>query len=53
MFKFDVYFQILKFSKSKTTLLVMVSYTPQYKHQNNQTSLSDFAEWYWVLYVPM
>ena len=42
MFKFDVYFQLLKLSiifnleKSINCFGDMVSYTPKFKHKNNQ-----------------
>ena len=59
MFRFDVYFEILNLSitlirkKSTNCDAVMVSYTPQFKHNNLQKASSDFAEWCWILYVPM
>ena len=31
----------------------LVSNTPQFKHKNNEKASTDFAEWYWMLYVPM
>ena len=51
MLKFDVYFEILKLST--TFYFDMVSYTPQFKHKNNQITSTDCAERCWMLYVPM
>ena len=59
MFKFDVYFEILKLSITfylKTSIISvadMVSYTPQFKHKTNQKASTDSAERCWMLYVPM
>ena len=59
MFKFDVYFRILKLSitfnwkKSINSFGNMASYTPQFKHKNNQKASFICAERCWMLYVPM
>ena len=59
MFKFDVYFQILKLSsifnqkKSINSFGDMVSYTQECKHKNNQKASFNCAERCWMLYVPM
>ena len=36
-----------------TTVADMVSYTPQFKHKNNQKALTDCVERCWMLYVQM
>ena len=55
MFNFDVYFRkiLLIRKKSVNSVADMVSYTPLFKHKNNQKASADCAERYWMLYVPM
>ena len=51
MFKFDVYFrniEVINYSFGD-----MVSYTPQFKHKNNQTASLNNVEMCLMLYVPM
>ena len=53
--KFDVIFEILKLSITINSFgdLVHVSYTPQFKHNNNQKASFNCAERCWMPYVPM
>ena len=55
MFKFDYVFRNMTFNRKKSINSVadMVSYTPQFKHKNNQKSSTYYAEMCWILYVPM
>ena len=59
MFKFGVYFEILKLSitfiqkKSINSFGDIVSYTAQFKHKNNQKAKFNCAARCWMLYVPM
>ena len=57
--KLTFIFEILKLSitlnykKSINYFGDMLSYTPQFKHKNNQKASFNCAEWCWMLYVPM
>ena len=55
VFKFDVYFRsiLLIRKKSINSFGDMVSYTPQFKHKNNQKASFNCAEMCWMLYVAM
>ena len=58
MFKFDVYFrnfEVINYFKKKSinSFGNMASYTPQFKHKNNQKASFICAERCWMLYVPM
>ena len=53
MFKFDDYQLLLIRKKSINSFGDMVSYTPQFKHKNNQKASFNCAERCWMLYVPM
>ena len=59
MFKFDVYFKILKltitfnYKKSINCVAGCGSYTTQFKHKNNQNASTDYAEWCLILHVSM
>ena len=59
MFNLTFIFKILKLSitfnkkKSINSFGDMVSYTPRFKHKNNQKASTDCAERCWMLYVPM
>ena len=59
MFKFDIYFRNFEatnyFLLEKIYKLLgnMASYTPQFKHKNNQKASFIYAERCWMLYVPM
>ena len=60
MFKFDVFFRNIEVinyflleKKSINSFGDMVSYTPQFKHKNNQIASFNCAERCWMLDVPM
>ena len=54
MFKFDVYFEILKFTFKKVynSVADMVSFAPQFK-QKKIKKLQLTAKRFWMLYVQM
>ena len=59
MFKFHVYFRNIEVINNFRLDIFhklfgdMVSCTPQFKHKNDQKASFNFAERYWMLYVPM
>ena len=56
MFKFDVYFrniEVINYFPLENSFGDLVSYTPQFKHKNNQKASCYCAERCWMLYVPM
>ena len=59
MFKFEVYFrnfEVINYfplKKSINSFCDMVTYTPQFKHKNNQKASFICAERCWMLYVPI
>ena len=60
MFKFDAYFRNIEVlnsffikKKSINSFGDMVSYTPKFKHKDNQKAPFNCAERCWMLYLPM
>ena len=60
MCKFDVYFrniEVINYYKLEKVYINsfgdMVSYTPQFKHNNYQKASFNCEERYWMLYEPM
>ena len=59
IFKTDVYFRNIEvinyfsLEKSINSFGYMVSYTPQFKHKDNQEASFNFAERCWMLYLHM